>query len=147
MITWWNELDRTLREMDDLRRFVQGTFGDLDARRRRIGGSVDWPVTTMRDDGEDLVLTADVPGLKADDLDIHVTSATLTLKGERKVEAPEGYSVHRCERRPVTFSRSWSLPTRVDPEKVAARLDNGVLTVRLAKAQDARPRQITVQAG
>ena len=70
----------------------------------------------------------------------------LTISGERKVEAPEGYSVHRQERGSVKFSRSFTFPCRIDTEKASATVKDGVLTIKLAKAAEAKPRKITVTA-
>jgi HSP20 family protein len=68
------------------------------------------------------------------------------MSGERKPDESQGYYVHRQERVPVKFSRSFSLPCKVDPEKSTATLKNGVLTITLPKATSAQPRQITVKA-
>ncbi|MCK6588252.1 MAG: Hsp20/alpha crystallin family protein, partial [Polyangiaceae bacterium] len=70
----------------------------------------------------------------------------LTLKGERKSDAPQGYTAHRRERAPIQFARSFSLPCRVDLEKTSAVVKDGLLTVTMAKAPEAQPRQIQVQA-
>ena len=67
------------------------------------------------------------------------------MRGERKPDAPQGAFVHRQERAPVKFSRSFALPCKVDPEKSGATLKNGVLTITLAKASEAQPRQIAVK--
>jgi HSP20 family protein len=70
----------------------------------------------------------------------------VTLKGERKVDVPEGLSVHRRERHAVRFAKSFELPTRVDADKVTATLKHGVLTLTLPKVAEAQPRQINVKA-
>jgi HSP20 family protein len=68
------------------------------------------------------------------------------LKGERKVTPPEGYGVHRSERSSYRFARTFELPAKIDADKVEASLEHGVLTVKLPKAAEARPKQITVKA-
>ena len=78
------------------------------------------------------------------ELQISLNQDVLTLSGERKPDAVEGYTVHRKERPSVRFSRSFSLPCKVDPEKTSAVLKNGVLTLALNKAAEAQPRQIAV---
>jgi HSP20 family protein len=98
------------------------------------------------DDGSNFVLRADVPGLTEEDLQISVAGNTVTLRGERKVQVPEGYSTHRRERSAVSFAKSYQLPTRVDADNVTATLKHGVLTLTLPKVADARPRQISVKA-
>lgn len=133
---------------------VDRTFQLLDAFRQELGRVLEpgvatdratFPATNLRDTGQALVLTAEVPGLEDKDLHITLTEDVLTVAGERKADAPEGYSVHRQERAPFRFSRSYSLPVKVDPEKTSARLENGVLEVRLEKAPEVKPRQITVR--
>ena len=101
---------------------------------------------TLGEEGGNYVLRADVPGLTEQDFDISVEGSTVTLRGERKVEVPEGYTAHRRERGTVSFARSFELPARVDADKVTASLKNGVLTLTLPKAAEAQPRQISVKA-
>jgi HSP20 family protein len=103
------------------------------------------PRVNVWDNGTEFVLEAELPGLSEKDVTIRVNHDVLTLEGERKVEVPEGASVHRRERPSLRFARSFTLPTKVDPDKVTATLTNGVLTVTLARAADAQPRQIPVR--
>jgi HSP20 family protein len=94
-----------------------------------------------------LVLKADLPEVKLEDVEVRVENQTLTLKGERKFEKDEsirGY--HRIERNYGTFVRSFILPASVDAEKVAAEYKNGVLTVKLPKKEAAKPRQVKIEA-
>ena len=139
------DYDRTYGALDDFRRRMDRLFEGFDARWGE-GGGVTWPRAELRDTGSDLVLEAEVPGLSDKDIQLTVTQDTLGLAGERKADAPEGYSVHRRERGHQRFARSWALPTKIDADRVAATVKNGVLTVTLPKAAEARPRQITVRA-
>jgi HSP20 family protein len=125
-----------------LRREVERLFGDFEqgASERRPSA------VQFEDDGSNYVLHADVPGLTENDFQINVAGNTVTLRGERKVEVPEGHSVHRRERRAVSFAKSFELPTRVDAEKANATLKHGVLTLTLPKVAEAQPRQIAVKA-
>jgi HSP20 family protein len=100
----------------------------------------------FEDDGANFVLRADVPGLTQNDFEISVAGNTVTLRGERKVAVPEGYSTHRRERSAVKFAKSFQLPTRVDADKVTATLKLGVLTLTLPKVAEAQPRQISISA-
>ena len=104
------------------------------------------PVLDIYDDGNDLVLKAELPGLKKDDIDVKVDNNVMTLHGERKreTEAKED-SYYRCERSYGTFSRSFTLPTTVDANKITASYEDGVLAVTLPKAEEAKPRQIDVK--
>jgi HSP20 family protein len=119
---------------------------DYDRFSTETGRGAGWPLVSLHDEGEALALYAEVPGLSEKDIDLNLNQNVLSISGERKVEAPEGYSVHRRERGSVRFSRSFSLPCPIDPEKASATVKDGILTVRLEKAPEARPRQITVKA-
>lgn len=123
-----------------LRRELDRLFGE--AERSVTQGS---PVH-FDDDGTTFTLRADVPGLTESDFEISVANNTVTLKGERKVEVPQGYSQHRRERSDVRFAKSFQLPARIDAEKVTATLKHGVLTLSLPRAAEAQPRQISVKA-
>ena len=79
------------------------------------------------------------------DIQLSIHQDVLTLSGERKQEVPQGYFVHRQERAPLKFARSFTLPCKVDPEKSTATLKDGVLTITLPKAPEAQPRQISVK--
>lgn len=125
-----------------LRRELDRLFGDFE----RSANAPTTSAVTFEDDGTSFVLRADVPGLTENDFQISVAGNTVTLRGERKLDVPEGHSVHRRERRPFRFAKSFELPTRVDAEKTTATLKNGVLTLTLPKVADAQPRQISVKA-
>jgi HSP20 family protein len=118
------------------------TFAAMDELRRRAQG----PQFRVADAGERLTLTADLPGANDKDVQLELTGDVLTVTGERQAEAPSGYSVHRRERRSMRFARSFTLPFKVDGERISAALKDGVLTVTLPKAPEAQPRQITVKA-
>jgi HSP20 family protein len=104
------------------------------------------PATHLKDAGEDFVVTAYVPGLDDKALTLSLNQDVLTLTGEREVDVPKGYTTHRRERAPFRFSRSFAFPEKVDPEKVNAVLDKGVLTVTVAKSAASKPRAITINA-
>jgi HSP20 family protein len=146
MLRRWYDIDRDLAVMDEMRRRLEGLFGDFDPRSAtRLSGS--WPRANLYDTGSSLVAVLEVPGLSQDDLEIEGHRDALTISGVRKVVAPEGYKVHRNERRPGRFSRTFGLPCKVDLEKTTASLKDGVLTVTLEKAAEAQPKKITVSAG
>lgn len=129
-------------DLSQLQRQVDALFSDWLRPQRRVNG----PAFDVFDDGERYRLVADMPGMKAEDLEVEVTEDGIAIKGTRKVEAPEGFSVHRREREPLTLARSFTFPSKVDPEQVTATLQQGVLTITLAKRADAKPRSITVQS-
>ncbi len=109
--------------------------------RRRPGG----PAFDVFDDGESYRLVADVPGLSADDLTLEVTEDGLSVRAERSVPVPEGYTARHRERRRSPLTRSFTFATKLDPDNVEAALSQGVLTITLAKRPQARPRSITVR--
>jgi HSP20 family protein len=108
--------------------------------------TVAFPVVNMWEDGDNLSLTAELPGLSMEDLEVYVTGNNqLTIKGERKFTPPERAIRHRQERAFGKFTRVLSLPFAVNAEKVEARLENGVLQLKLAKHESAKPRKIQVR--
>ena len=151
MLNRYTEFDRAFAMMDELRRRLDWVFEEADAPRASLRGDFDQtprhaggPRIHLFDTGSALVVKADVPGLTEKDVQISLNQDVLTLSGERKSDAPQGYLVHRKERGTARFSRSFTLPSKVDPEKTSAVLRNGVLTLTLNKAAEVQPRQIAV---
>lgn len=104
-----------------------------------------WPPCNLYENAEAVVLTAEVPGFGSDDLSLTVVQDVLTLSGERKPKKVEESIVHRRERQgAVRFSRSFTLPYRVDAGKVEADLKDGVLTVMLPRHPEEQPRSIQI---
>ena len=104
------------------------------------------PAVDIYENENELVLKADVPAIKLEDIKIEIENGTLTIQGERKFEKSEGKGgYHRIERSYGSFVRCFSLPETVDPEKVNAEYTGGVLTVTLAKKEVAKPRSIKVE--
>jgi HSP20 family protein len=104
------------------------------------------PAVDIFETENEIVLKADVPANDPNQIDIQVQNQTLTIKGERQFEkADNTKSIHRVERSYGTFARSFTVPTTVDTEKVAADYKNGVLTISLPKKEAAKPRQVKIQ--
>lgn len=104
------------------------------------------PPVDIRETENELVLKADVPDVKFEDIDVRLENGTLTLKGERKFEEQkEQGGWHRMERSYGAFERVFTLPETINPEGVKADYKNGVLTVTLPKKEIAKPRQVKVQ--
>ncbi len=139
----WAEFERLRRGMDDLMTALSsGTRAAADPLWR---GARLFPLLNLRREGDTFVVTAELPGMNVEDLNIHVEGDTLTLKGERKHSDPgQGASFHRRERTSGTFQRSLALPNGVDAENVKANYKDGVLTVTLPIERAALPRQISV---
>ena len=103
------------------------------------------PPVDIRETENELVVKADVPDMKFEDVDVRIENGTLTIKGERKFEAKKDEGGwHRMERHYGSFERAFALPDSVNPEGVKAEYKNGTLTVTLPKKEIAKPRQIKV---
>jgi len=106
-----------------------------------------FPLMNVTEDKNNYYVRAELPGLKAADLDISVTGDTLSISGERKIPAEEeNAQYHRREREAGKFSRIVSLPAQMDTGKVEARCADGILIVLLPKAEAVKPKQIAVKA-
>jgi HSP20 family protein len=106
-----------------------------------------YPPVDVFDAGEEYLVTAELPGVKKDDVSIEVEDDTLTLRGERKPpEVGENAGWHRRERPAGRFRRVVRLG-RLDSESARAEFKDGVLTVRLPKAKETRPRRVEIQVG
>ena len=104
------------------------------------------PPVDILETENDLVLKADLPDMKLEDIDVRVENQTLSIKGERRFEqeaSEKGY--HRIERSYGSFVRSFAVPNSVDTEKVSADYKNGVLTIKLPKKETAKPKQVKVE--
>ncbi len=129
---------------------INRIFGDAYTRRLDDGGLTqrgEWlPVVDIFENAnQEIVLKAELPGIAREDIDVRVENNTLTLRGERKRESEvtqEQY--HRVERSYGAFTRSFSLPSRIDTEKVKAEFKDGVLSITLPVKAEAKPRQIDV---
>jgi HSP20 family protein len=103
------------------------------------------PPVDVYEDEHNIVLKIEVPGINEKDIDVRMENNTLTVHGERKFEKEEKEeNFCRVERQYGSFTRSFTLPSSVDPEHVSAHYDKGVLKINLAKKAEAKPKQITV---
>ena len=131
----WEELHRMRQQLDQM-------FDD--SPQRRVSAGV-YPLINLTEDGDNYYVRAELPGVKGDELDIQVTGKNLAISGERKIAAEEeGARYHRREREAGTFSRMIGLPGDVDTDKVEAKLENGILSIVVSKAEVAKPKQISV---
>jgi HSP20 family protein len=103
------------------------------------------PALDVQEDKDNFTVRVELPGLKREDIEVSLNDGALTISGERKSETyGEGTEVHRQERFYGKFSRVLTLPTAVAADKVKAQYKDGILTVTLAKAEEAKPKQINV---
>ena len=112
-----------------------------------LGGS--WaPAVDIFEREGNIVLKAELPGVDPKDVDIRVENNVLSLRGQRKFEAEtKRQDYHRVERAYGSFSRSFTLPSIVDTEKIQADCKDGVLTVTLPQKEEAKPKQISISVG
>lgn len=102
------------------------------------------PSINLFQDGDDIVLMAEIPGMKKEEIQLQIKDNMITLAGERKIDFPEKASIHRRERGSQNFSRSMKLPIAVNPEAVKAEYQNGILKVLLPRAEEDKPRMISI---
>ena len=103
------------------------------------------PRILVRDDEAGFELIAEVPGLRAEDIELQATRDTLTLKGQRKVQAPENKTVLRRERPDVSIDTTYRFENEIDPDQVVAHVADGILTIKAAAAKKVEPKKIAVQ--
>jgi HSP20 family protein len=107
------------------------------------------PAVDVHEDSESVSLSAELPGVKREDIEIQVDGNVLTVRGERKLaqREEEGRRFHRVERSYGSFARQFHLPSNIDATQIDAQLSDGILTVRLPKKQEQKPRKIEVKTG
>ena len=135
-----------LQEMADMQNRIRHLFTDPFASMRLLAEPVGWtPAVDVSESDGTLVVKAELPGMSKEDVEIDLSQNVLTLRGEKKQEAErtEG-EMHVWERSYGSFQRAFTLPCRVQEDKVTAEVKNGVLTITLPKAQEARGRKIEV---
>ncbi len=136
----WNQLQQFQSEMN--RVFDRWTDGGS-----FFEGFRQYPPVNVWEEGDHVFVESELPGMDIKDLEIFVTAGNqLTIKGERKQPETQKGVWHRQERTYGNFTRTFTLPFPVDADKVEARFENGVLLIKLAKHESARPRKITVKA-
>jgi len=133
----WDELHRMRQQLEQM-------FDEGPGQRASAGV---FPLINLTEDKNNYYVRAELPGVKAEELDIQATANNIAISGERKIAA-EGESAryHRREREAGSFSRMIGLPGDINSDKVDAKLENGILTVVISKAEAAKPKQITIKS-
>ena len=141
LVRWspWRDL---VSVQDEMNRLFDGLM-----RRRDAGSPGEWmPAVDISETDEEFVVSADTPGMKAEDIKISVANNVLTLRGEKKnVREDKEENFHRIERTYGSFERTFSLPSGVDSQNIRAKYKDGVLEVRLPKSKEAKPQEIKVE--
>jgi HSP20 family protein len=128
----FRELRRLQEEMDRL----AGAF---------TPAAASFPAVNLYAGRDGIAVSAELPGVAKDELEIHAHRDTLTLRGTRRPAAEDEAAFHRRERRSGAFTRTIQLPFRVDPERIEARLENGLLQLSLQRPEEDKPRRIEVK--
>ena len=141
MLSRWDPFREFARVQDEMSR----ALGD-ERLPFRAGDSVGWtPACDIYEDGEEIVVRAELAGVEPVDVEIRFENGVLTLKGERKLEKEDKReNYHRLELSYGTFTRAFSMPATIDSEKIRAESKQGVLLVHLPKKPEAQPRSIQV---
>ena len=106
-----------------------------------------WPPVDVIEDAGGITLVADMPGVPRDKLNLRIESDTLTIEGDLGLQMPQGMEANHAEVQLARYRRAFSLSKELDADKVNAELAQGVLRVRIPKAEHAQPRKITVNVG
>ncbi len=133
------------QELDHLRRQFERLLNVFPQTLQRSVGAGVFPQLNLTEDADKFYLRAELPGVKSDALDIQATGKTICISGERRIpEENTSARYHRREREAGKFSRIMAMPSDIDADRIEAKLQNGILTVMVPKAEAAKPRQIKV---
>lgn len=140
----WSMFDQLRREMDAVWNRFGGGWPALSYDRQGV-----FPAVNLYETSDAYVLTAELPGIAPDEIDVSLQGSTVTLSGERKIDysTQKEVSLHRTERQAGSFRRAFQLPGPIDADKIDAVHRNGVLMLRLPKSPEHQPRQIPVHTG
>ena len=142
LVRWEPTRELAAMEIDRLNRMFSDFYGEAYSRS--------WmpAVDIYETDEHEIVLKAELPDMKREDINITFENNVLTLRGERKFESEvKREQYHRVERAYGSFSRSFTLPTVVDTDKIKAEYKDGVLRVTLPQREEAKPKQISIAVG
>ncbi len=137
----WREFEKMENQMRSMQRELRRTLP-------RYGSPTagEFPSVNVWAKEDDAIVTAEIPGVDPEDIDVTVIGNTFTLKGSRKTDDPtEGESYHRRERWSGNFTRSLELPFNTDADKVDAKFKNGVLYITLPRAEAEKPKKISIK--
>ena len=132
-----------LQDLLNLQRQIDRFFGEDLYPKSTFGRGI-YPAVNLFETEGSVVLKAELPGMKKDDIKIELCANTLSISGAKNQDYDKDVTFHRREREWGSFSRKIQLPLDVDAEKIKAEMQNGVLTINLEKAPTAKPKQITI---
>jgi len=148
MLTRWNpttDASNLSRRMERLFDEMLGNGIWRTSEERPLRGS--WvPAINILEKDSEISIIADLPGLKAEDVEVTVEEGTLSIRGERQLEeAAEGETYHRVERLYGSFERTFTLPNSIDVENIEARFSNGEMVLTLPKREESKPRSLKIK--
>jgi HSP20 family protein len=147
LLTRW-EPAREFSNLQDRLNRMNRFFRESESPEEALTTTSFAPPVDIYEDEHTITLKMEVPGIYEKDIDVRIEGNTLTVHGERKLEKDEKEeNYRRIERQYGSFSRSFTLPSSVDPNQVSAHYDKGVLMIDLAKKAEAKPKQIKVSVG
>src|ERR1700746_2104925 len=147
VLTRWDPLRDLATLQNRINRFVRESYSPENAEEALTTTGFA-PLVDVYEDEHNITLKIEVPGIEEKDIDVRVENNTLTVHGERKFEKEEKEeNFRRVERQYGRFTRSFTLPSAVDPESIQANYEKGILNIRLAKKTEAKPKQIKVNVG
>ncbi|MGO9021128.1 MAG: Hsp20/alpha crystallin family protein [Syntrophobacteraceae bacterium] len=141
----WPDVSSALEDVERARRQMDRLLSVFTGGVSSPTSSGVFPPLIVTEDEGTIYVEAEIPGIKAEDLDISVVGRTLTLSGERKPEETQGVNYHRRERKWGSFRKALTLTDDVNPEAIQAECKNGMLKLVLPKAEHAKPRKITIK--
>ena len=134
-----------LEELDRMRRHLDQVFDRTGESRIGSLQTGVFPLINLTETAQAYIIRAEIPGVSPEDLDIQTTGRNISITGERKIAVDRSAKYHRKEREGGRFSRAISLPGEFDRDKIDASLKNGILEVKLPKAEAAQPRKIEIK--
>ena len=148
MLTRWDPAVESANLSQRMERLFDEVVGRglwRSAEERPLRGA--WvPAINILEKDDVMVISADLPGLRPEDVEVTVDQGALTIRGERQLEeAQEGETYHRVERLYGMFERTFTLPNSIDVEKIEARFANGEMVLTLPKREEAKPRSVKIK--
>ncbi len=136
---------RELRRLQDEMERLAGAFAPPSVSGG-LAGAGGFPAVNVYAGRDGIAVVAELPGVEPGDVEVHAHRDTLTIRGTRRPAGGDAQAHHRRERRSGAFTRTIQLPHRVDPERVEARLEDGVLRLSLGRPEEDKPRRIEIKA-
>ncbi|MEJ2635719.1 MAG: Hsp20/alpha crystallin family protein [Calditrichia bacterium] len=146
-IVRWRPGRDLLNMQDEMNRMFDRFFGSSLSEDQEMLSPAFWhPRVDIYETEDEYVVTAELPGMKREDIHISFNNGNVVIEGERKSEKEEkDVNYHRVERSRGKFSRSFQLPTKINQDKINASYKDGILEVHLPKAEEVKPKQIEVK--